>query len=394
MKINKLLSLIFFGSLISLTACNNGTTKIAVADSSYTNEEKLEIARLAAAEEGKYDQVSDFKNGRAVVIFSDSVGILSINGDITVLPEVKELQNFYFGMAAGVTRKGEPCFVDTIGKIIKTFPDYQSVNSFSVDGYTNFFHKNGKFGLMDRNFKEIIPAKYNQTSWWEDGLFIVEKDGKWGAVDKDDKTIIPFEYTNLGMMDEKGRILARNISGQGFIDKTGKVIVPLQFSNLSNFSKNLARFQDKESSNYGLINSTGTITVKPIYFGIDEFKNDLAKVYVYLPIHHDNNVTVRGYIDSTGKEVIKAKYLEASDFSKEGFALVSDSTKTFYIDKHENIILPYLPNNNPETVELSEFENGFAKIKSVNGATYHMDRYQRILTSSDLKKLRNEYFRK
>lgn len=394
MKKYNLTTLILIGLAISFTACNNGVQKNTDKDSSYTNEEKLEIARLAAEEDGKYELVSDFKNGKAIVHIADSVGLLSLNGDLTILPEILELQDFNWGLATGKTRKEQLCYVDTMGKIVKTFPDYGFLYSFGSDGYTAFVHKNGKFGLIDRNFKEVIPAKYNQTSFWNNGLFIVEMGGKWGAVDKDDKIIIPFEYSNLGMVDDNGRILASKESGQGFLDKAGKIIVPFNFTNLFNYSKGLAKFQDKESSNYGLINNAGAIIVKPIYFGIEEFKNDLAKVFVYVPIHNDNNVTVRGYIDSTGKEVIKAKYLEASNFSKEGFALVSDSTQTFYIDKHENIIFPYLPGNKSSTFELSEFENGFAKIKSSNGETFHMDRYQRVLSSTDLKKLRDSFFRK
>ena len=374
------------------SSCNNGVPKNMVVDSSYTIEEQLEIARLAVYQDADYLNVQKFINGAAVVTYNDSIFLITLKGEKTPLPEIKDLENYANGFYAGHNRKGEACFVDASGKIGKTFPYYSSVGSFSADGVTEFYHKNEKLGLMDKNFKEIIPAKYNMIHVWKNGLLIAELGGKWGAVDINDKTVIPFEYTFLDEVDDQARIRASNQTGEGFIDKTGKILVPLTFNRLFPFSNNLAVFEDKESGLFGIINSAGTIIAKPVYTEIRNFQNGLASVTTSI---YDNETakseTKIGYIDTTGKEVIVPKYLGATDFSKEGFALVSDSTYKYFIDKLGNKMPLKL---DPIGKNISAFVNGFAKIETENDEVFRMDRFGRILKEEDILRLRNTFFRK
>ncbi|MEQ1624084.1 MAG: hypothetical protein ABL870_05290, partial [Sediminibacterium sp.] len=137
------------------SSCNNGVPKNRVVDSSYTSEEQLEIARLAAYQDAEYMNVQKFINGTAVATYNDSIFLITLKGEITPLPEIKDLENYANGFFAGHNRIGEACFVDASGKIAKTFPYYSSVGSFSADGVTEFYHKNEKLGLIDKNFKEI-----------------------------------------------------------------------------------------------------------------------------------------------------------------------------------------------------------------------------------------------
>jgi hypothetical protein len=377
---------------LTQTACNTGTQKSMVVDSSYTSDEQLEIARLAVYQEGDFTNVQKFVNGKAIVTFSDTMGLISLTGEITVLPEIKDLENFANGFAAGHTRKDEACIVDTSGKIVKLFNDYSSVGNFNKDGITEFNHKNGMIGLLDKNFKEIIPAKYEQIQECKDGLLIAKLGDHWGAVDMNDKTVIPFEYIYLDAVDDLGLIRASKLSGEGFIDKTGKIMVPLTYARLFPFTENLAIFEAKEPGYFGLINSTGSIIVKPLYTEIREFKNSMAMISTSV---YDNDaaksVTKYGYLDTSGKEVIPQKYTGATEFSKEGFALVSDSTYNYFIDKLGNRMpLKF----DPVGKDISVFVNGFAKIVTENSEVLRMDRFGRILKTEDLLKLRNSFFRK
>jgi hypothetical protein len=377
---------------LTQTACNTGTQKSTVIDSSYTSDEQLEIARLAVYQEGDFTNVQKFVDGRAIVTFSDTIGLINLKGEITVLPEIKDLENFSNGFSAGHTRKGESCLVDATGKIVKTFPDYTSIGNFNKEGFAEFFHKNYKIGLMDKSFKEIIPAKYDLIHDFKNGILIAAVGEKWGAVDGNDKTVIPFEYIFLDAVDDQGLIRASKKSGEGFIDKTGKIIVPLTFARLFPFSENLAIFEGKDPGYFGLINSTGTVIVKPTYTEIREFKNGMSVVSTSV---FDNeaakSVTKNGYIDSTGKEVILPKYLGATDFSKEGFALVSDSTYNYFIDKLGNRMpLKF----DPIGKDISVYVNGFSKIVTENSEVLRMDRFGRILKTDDIIKLRNSFFRK
>lgn len=377
--------------VLTFTACNSGKDQTNHEDSSYTMEEKLEIARLAAQLDGIFPDVYDFQEGKSMVILLDTVGFISPNGQVTYIPDLKDLQQFSHGLAAGTTRNEVPCFVDSTGKIVKTFPQYQAVYNFGNDGITAFYHKNGKFGLMDKSFKELIPAKYNQTSFYSDGLFVVEYNGKWGAVDRNDKTIIPFEYESLGAVDETGMIMATKASLGGFIDKSGKVIVPLTFYNLFPYQENFAKFLDKTSEKYGVIDRKGNIIVQPKYSDIGFFKNGLAIVSNYNYKAGNENIAKKGYIDTTGKEIIPLTFTNATDFEKRGLALIQDSLGDAYIDRTGKKI--QLRITAPIT-QLGMFNHGFARIELGDSGFVYLDGFQRLLKKEDVMKLRDTYFKK
>lgn len=377
---------------LSITACNNAKDQSTANDSSYTMEEKLEIARLAAQLEGTVPEIFDFQEGKSIVMSLDSIGFIRPNGQVTYIPELKELQQFSQGIAAGITKEEIPCFIDSTGKIIKQFPDYQAVYNFGKDDITVFYHKNGKFGLMDKSFREVIPAKYNQTSFYDNGLFVVEYDGKWGAVNRNDKTIIPFEYETLGYLDDAGMILATKASLSGFIDQSGKVIIPLTFYNLFPYQENFAKFIDKASGKYGVIDRKGNIIVQPKYNDIGFFKNGLAIVsnYNYQTGEGEDIITKRGYIDTTGKEIIPLTFTIAFDFEKRGLAFVQDSIGDAYIDRSGKKI--QLKITEPIT-KLGMFNHGFARIELGDGGIVYLDGYQRLLKREDIILLRDEYFK-
>ncbi len=372
--------------VISTTACKTQPSNFA--DGKYTDAEKLEIARLVAANFGGYKEVVEFTEGKAVVYRNDSVGFIDQKGKLTMLPELRQLQSFKNGLAAAETRKEIPCYVDATGKIVKMFPKYQAVYTFEDPENTVFFSKNGNFGLIDKQFKEVIPAKYNQTAFFANGLFIVETKDKWGAVDKTDKTVIPFQFGSLGYLEEGGYMQATKKSGNGFIDRTGKEVVPCTFYNMFPFSENLAHYLNKqEDGKYGVINRKGEIIVQPQYDGIEDFKNGMAVVS-----KTTGEQTKYGYIDNTGKAVIPIQYETAQNFSPEGFALVGNSETLMFIDKKgQKAALPKLDallNFKP-----TSFNNGFAKILLESGEAVYLDRMGNLISTTDLLRLRDEFFK-
>ena len=371
---------------ISLSACKTKTE--SPKGSEYSAAEKMEIARLAAVNFDGYKQVLEFTEGKAVVYRNDSVGFIDLKGTLTMLPELKELQSFKNGLAAAATRDEVPCYVDATGKIVQKFPNYQAVYTFEDAENTTFFGKNGKFGLLDRQFKEVIPAKYNQTSFFNKGLFIVETGNKWGIVDKADKTILPFQFESLGYLDEAGYMQASKKSGNGYVDQTGKEVVPCTFYNMFPFSENLAHYLDKqEDGKYGVINRKGETIVPPQYDGIEPFKNGMAAVSKTV-----GDVTKWGYIDSTGKEVIPTQYESARDFSPAGFAVVGSNGKFMFIDKKgQKAAFPKLDALTNFTS--AGFDNGFAKVTVDNSEVFYLDRFGNLIQEMDLLDLRSKFFK-
>ncbi|MCH5223482.1 MAG: TonB family protein [Muribaculaceae bacterium] len=136
------------------------------------------------------------------------------------------------------------CFGIEDGKILTPgMPDYLK--------YLKEMEKSGEF-LIDitPEFTEIIK-KYDDVSFFSEGLAIVKKDGKWGAIDTFGKEVIPcnlpFSYIsefNDGLAEVT--ISEDNENGNwnwrsGFIDMKGNLVIPVTIEGMANpFSEGLA----------------------------------------------------------------------------------------------------------------------------------------------------------
>lgn len=99
---------------------------------------------------------------------------------------------------------------------------------------------NGKFGFVDKSGNEIIPLKYDMTDFFSEGLTIVELNGKYGFIDKTGKVVIPFIYD--GGFTFKDGLAVVELDGKfGYIDKTGKEIIPLKYDWAWSFSDGKAK---------------------------------------------------------------------------------------------------------------------------------------------------------
>ena len=145
-------------AIILMTACKTETAKNDSKSPNYSETEKLEIAALVANYENSFNQMLEFSEGKAVIYRNDSIGFIDPKGHLMMLPEIKEMQSYKGGLAAAKTRDDVACYIDATGKIVQKFPNYIAVYTFDAGDLTVFFHKNDKFGLLDKSFKEV---KYN-----------------------------------------------------------------------------------------------------------------------------------------------------------------------------------------------------------------------------------------
>ena len=66
------------------------------------------------------------------------------------------------------------------------------------------FMKNGKWGFVDSEGKEIISPEYDGAKSFSNGLAAVCKDGKWGFITKNNKLVIDYEFTDADYFNENG----------------------------------------------------------------------------------------------------------------------------------------------------------------------------------------------
>lgn len=147
----------------------------------------------------------------------------------------------------------------------------------------------------------------------------------------------------------------------GYIDETGKVVITPQFDDARDFSEGLAYVSSKEFR--GFIDRHGKTVIK-LDSEAKDFHEGLAAV-------KGSGRTGWGYMDRSGRWVIKPQYRIADDFS-EGLAQVMVDRKFGYINKKGEMMIP--PRFNAHTVgyswkekfDTSRFSEGLASV-SVGG---------------------------
>lgn len=107
---------------------------------------------------------------------------------------------------------------------------------------------NGKFGFIDANGKQLIPAIYDGAEPFgrmdgytdADLFFAVKKGDKWGFVDAQNKTVIPFEYDEVEPFSY-GITMAIKNGNRGLINTRNEIIAPFMggtsYSMSTNFGK-------------------------------------------------------------------------------------------------------------------------------------------------------------
>ena len=176
-----------------------------------------------------------------------------------------------------------------------------------------------KWGYINKKGEQVIDSRFDEANAFSDGLAAVTEKLKADYVDgKTGEHLIPPPFS-------KG----------GYIDKTGKYVIPPQFDGVWNFSEGLARVRvagqtmSEVPEQMKFINKQGKI-VFTVTNGewADEFSEGLANVSIRKGVGEE----IWGYINHTGKFVIKPQFQRAEPFHN-GLAKVVIDNKAAYIDK-------------------------------------------------------------
>lgn len=160
---------------------------------------------------------------------------------------------------------------------------------------------NGKWGVIDKEQKEIIPMEYDSYVWESQELISFVKNGKIGKHYRIDKSTIQ----NIGDYDE--------IINSEYINRQPLTMV-------------------KKDGFIGFIDSSYTEVVAPVYEICESFYAaglKLARVF---------RNGKWGYINKQGKEVIPCRFEDSENFGNDGYALVQFNGERFCIDTLGNRI--------------------------------------------------------
>ena len=202
-----------------------------------------------------------------------------------------------------------------------------------------------------------------------EGLLPIQQGGKWGYINHSGEVVIKPQFDSATEFSE-GLALVRRppykkplkpgektpelIEGLGFIDPTGKVVIELESPlhiNGEGFSEGLTQYWTWEpplGNVYGFIDTSGKVQIKARFTIAHSFVDGLAAVCIEQKC---------GFINKSGDFVIEPKYRFTSSFS-EGLALAGfEYDKLGFVNKSgEMVIEPQFANNGPR------FKEGLAAV--------------------------------
>ena len=142
--------------------------------------------------------------------------------------------------------KGRMGLIDNTGKIVLK-PKYNHINCFFDNGLTivsNVFYEDNQrkdlYGVIDKNFREIIPLKYKDLSLNgnKNQCFVAEDwNGKYGLIDLQGNIKIPFKFDFLSGFFNGYALVSQN-EKRGFIDEKGEFVIPPIYDGATTFDEN------------------------------------------------------------------------------------------------------------------------------------------------------------
>lgn len=163
--------------------------------------------------------------------------------------------------------------------------------------------KDGKYGLINLDGKEILPCEYTNITTLKgvNGELVIEKEGLKGIAENTGKVVIATKYRNilpLGENTKLGYIIEKEENKYGVIDSSDKELVGANYEEIQPLSS-INLFGVKENNKWKLINTAGEV--------IGEGKYDAIKAISQnqVIVSKGNNY---GVISNTGEEIIPIEY--------------------------------------------------------------------------------------
>ena len=247
-------------------------------------------------------------------------GYIDKTGKLVYETKFEEASDFSDGMAL-VFYENKYAYLTPTGKIAFEVSKRPNLRLYSYsEGLAQFCDEQG-CGFMDKTEKVIIEPRKEIVGNFHDGLAWFRLRGgddnlhaKFGFIDKTGKVIIEPLWENADDFSDGVAIVESRTNGKAVIDTSGKVIVDFKKSNIAgfldigSFHEGLGRIKVLDTSPgsysmikplYGFIDKTGKVVVKLRFWSVDQFNSGLAFV------RYENGV---GYIDKTGNSVWQGKF--------------------------------------------------------------------------------------
>ena len=348
----------------------------------------------------KYDNVSSFSEGFAVVEKDKKYGYVDQNGKEVVPPTYYSAGSFSDGVAVAYSK--EDCtwhIIDKTGNVKAQLKGYDNVGYSFSNGFIQV-EKDDKYGLADTAGKEVLPPVYDFVGDFNDGLAWAEKNEMWGLIDIAGNEVLPFIYDGIRSFND-GLAWAEKNEMWGLIDIAGNEILPFIYS--QSFNEGFSRV--KEDGNLSLVDKTGkeVLTLPHDCYSVYNFNDGVAVLHfepgdIWYIFDKTGNVKARlkdyrfvsgfsegfaqvtkdgkyGFVDKNGKDVVPPIYDDVQDFN-EGFAQVAKDGKYGFVDQTGKEVVPLIYDS------VDSFSDGLARVEK-DGKRNYIDKTGKEVVPSE-----------
>lgn len=291
----------------------------------------------------KYEDAQDFQeNGLAAVRIKGEYSLINQYGQFIVHPQYSSINPFSEGRAIVMDDKGFKV-INERGKVL-TSKAYSYIGNYK-NGRALFSGTNQEgqylYGFLNKLGKEVIPLQYESASsdFYEGKVVVKNTNGKYELINLNGKTLHSYDHDFVGQYSEGMMAFQPDNGGKfGYMNEEGKTVIEPSFTGAQAFKNGRAvvNVDEQYRFKYGLIDTTGSFVIEPIYNDINMLGEN--RVAIGKALDEENPFAGSKYAiaDINGRILTEFKYLNVLEFHN-GYASATDATHTFFIDKNGQV---------------------------------------------------------
>ncbi|MEY8360485.1 WG repeat-containing protein [Anaerotruncus colihominis] len=228
-----------------------------------------------------YESIGFFFGDYAPVVKNGKYGVVNYKGVEVIKPEWEEL--YLYDGSVSVCKNGRwGAITDIDSGRLAIDPVYDYIAGFGDYGYA-CFEKSGRYGVIDRNGNEIVPARYDgevliDGANLDKGYFLINGgNGPYSnsIVEGDGRVIIPSDHFIVPGQDGEKYNLVLTPSGKwGYADDRGRLMIDAQYDNADAFikGKNVAFVQ--KDGKICMIDRKGNMVLRTVFSDLIGYNPD------------------------------------------------------------------------------------------------------------------------
>ncbi|KZS48447.1 hypothetical protein AWU65_22180 [Paenibacillus glucanolyticus] len=289
-----------------------------------------------------YDDAQDFQdNGLAIVSAHGSYGVIDRSAHYVVQPQYQSISPFSEHRATVMDGQGFK-MINEQGVILtsRAYPYIAELREgravFYVTDHSSGDGDNSRYGYLDADGHEVIPARYADANDFVDGKAVVKlKDDNYALIDLHGRKLATYHFAYVGPLGEGLLAFQKESTGKyGYIDEKGEIVIPPTYTSAFPFHDGRAIVNTAEDykSKYGVINRQGTWVIHPEYNDIRDLTEERFALGRAIDPEQPFIGSIYAIADWDGKMLSDFTYRDISDY-KHGLASVYDAKQTYLIDR-------------------------------------------------------------